>query len=264
MFRLWIFLILIVVFAFRGLESAFSTPVTKTHAHNDYLNERPLEDAISFGFVSVEADILLKDTQLYVGHNREDLTEKTLMTLDEFYLQPLFARFQKNDGQIYSGYEGHFYLWIDIKYDGEIVCDILRGEIEPYLSMIYSPFQNPDGKVMLIISGDRPYDLLLKDEEGYLQIDGRPGDLASHYSATRMPVISQNVRSVCAIHPDGFLDDEDFQTLKEMVDECHLQNKMVRFWATPDNKKMWSQLLEADVDLINTDSLKALSSFLKN
>ena len=33
--------------------------VPNTHAHNDYENENPLSDALSYGFVSVEADIWL-------------------------------------------------------------------------------------------------------------------------------------------------------------------------------------------------------------
>ena len=255
--------VFLAAFAFGGLEIVFTTPVPKTHAHNDYLHTAPLFDALSQGFISVEADILLKDNRLYVGHNREDLDQKPLMGLDEYYLEPLFKRFREYDGNIYPDYEDLFYLWIDIKYEGETVCKILRDQIEPYLSMIYSPFQNPKGKVMLIISGDRPYDDLLNDVEGYLQIDGRPNDLDSNYASNRMPVISQNVRSVCQVNSAGYLDEEDFQTLKELVVECHEQAKMIRFWATPDNQKMWSQLLEADVDLINTDSLETLSTFLK-
>jgi hypothetical protein len=36
----------------------------------------------------------------------------------------------------------------------------------------------------------------------------------------------------------------------------------VRFWGAPDKPEMWRELLKADVDLINTDKLSELRSFL--
>ena len=33
------------------------------------------------------------------------------------YLKPLYKRFKKNNKEIYSGYEGDFYLWVDIKFE---------------------------------------------------------------------------------------------------------------------------------------------------
>ena len=75
-----------------------------THAHNDYLHPRPLQDALAQGFVSVEADILLSDDHLYVGHNKEDLVTKPLLDLEKVYLQPLFERYLDNSKSIYPDY----------------------------------------------------------------------------------------------------------------------------------------------------------------
>ena len=36
-------------------------PLPRAHAHNDYLHQRPLLDALDNGFCSVEADISLVD-----------------------------------------------------------------------------------------------------------------------------------------------------------------------------------------------------------
>lgn len=238
-------------------------PVLRTHAHNDYLHERPLQDALSHGFVSVEADILLKEDKLYVGHDRVDLENKPLQTLDSLYLRPLFTRFQKNEGRIYPEYSGLFYLWIDIKYDGRAVLDLLQQLIRPYESMIYSA-GDPDGKVQLIISGDRPYDLLMSDSFSSFFIDGRPQDLGSGVSSEKMPFISQNLRQVCRLNSEGYLDPLEMEKVRSLVRAGHLEGKKVRLWASPDNIRMWSQLIESDVDLINTDDLNGLVSFLKN
>jgi hypothetical protein len=40
------------------------------HAHNDYLHQRPLLDALDHGFCSVEADIFLVDGELLKGARR--------------------------------------------------------------------------------------------------------------------------------------------------------------------------------------------------
>src|SRR5688500_5242918 len=47
-------------------QSPASTPrvLPHAHAHNDYLHDRPLLDALDHGFNSVEADIFLVDGQL--------------------------------------------------------------------------------------------------------------------------------------------------------------------------------------------------------
>lgn len=39
-------------------------PWTRAHAHNDYYHRRPLLDALDHGFLSVEADIRLVDSEL--------------------------------------------------------------------------------------------------------------------------------------------------------------------------------------------------------
>ena len=60
--------------AFSGSTiSRAEKPLENAHAHNDYLHERPLFEALDLGFNSVEADIFLVDGQLLVGHSRDQL-----------------------------------------------------------------------------------------------------------------------------------------------------------------------------------------------
>jgi glycerophosphoryl diester phosphodiesterase len=37
----------------------------------------------------------------------------------------------------------------------------------------------------------------------------------------------------------------------------------VRFWATPESPAVWGELVDAGVDLINTDDLAGLREFLR-
>src|SRR5436190_13915493 len=80
------------------------------HAHNDYEHTRPLFDALGNGFISVEADVHLKQGRLLVSHNSPG---KNARTLEQLYLQPLDS-ILKNDGEgIYPTATETFYLMID-------------------------------------------------------------------------------------------------------------------------------------------------------
>ena len=46
------------------------------HAHNDYLHERPLFDALENGFRSIEADVFTQGDSLYVAHDRKDMSQE--------------------------------------------------------------------------------------------------------------------------------------------------------------------------------------------
>jgi alkaline phosphatase len=50
--------------------------------------------------------------------------------------------------------------------------------------------------------------------------------------------------------------------LKNFVARTHREKRLLRFWAVPDNEACWRVLYETGVDLINTDKLSALSTFL--
>ena len=244
------------------------------HAHNDYRQEHPLYDALNNGFISVEADILYKDGQLYVGHDKEELENANLSTLESLYLQPLYQHFQNNRNSIYPNYDGLFYLWIDIKYAADTVYPILKETLLPYRSML-SHYQNGKihkGKMVVILSGDRPFDLVLRDSIQLMTLDGRLGDIEKPYHFTKvensknwqvMPFISENYRRIFSLDPSGRLLPNEFQKLKTFVDRCHKSGRKVRLWAMPEDERLWSKLIEAGVDLINTDELGRLRRFLK-
>jgi hypothetical protein len=57
------------------------------------------------------------------------------------------------------------------------------------------------------------------------------------------------------------------EKLDAVVEAAHAKGRLVRFWATPDARSatrqaLWRELLSVGVDLINTDDLEGLKSFL--
>lgn len=251
-------------FPVAGDEPAQQAAVCRqAHAHNDYLHDRPLLDALDNGFCSVEADIFLVDDDLWVAHKQNELSKDR--TLRGLYLDPLRDRIKKNGGSVHG--DGHpFTLLIDIKSKGEPTYRALHRVLSDYKEIFTSV---TDGKsderpITAIISGNRPFDAVAADSPRYVGIDGRLRDLESDKPANLMPLISDHWGRHFKWRGNGEMPTADREKLSRVMDQAHGRGRRVRFWATPDNETTWAALHEAGVDLINTDNLPGLSSYLQS
>jgi hypothetical protein len=235
---------------------ASSQPFQQAHAHNDYEHDRPLFDALHYGFTSVEADIFLIDGKLLVSHTRPVFKAKTL---EELYLSPLDSILKANDGKVYPGYDGPFYLMIDLKSDGEATYTVLKAVLAHYPSFNSINQKRP---VIIFLSGNRPIDAVLNDPAAPVALDGRPEDLGKGYTEAVMPVISDTYSKWSTWNGKGKPDPDAFARIKVLAQRVHAEGKKLRLWAIPDNPVTWKELLAAGVDLINTDKLKELNLFL--
>ena len=248
----------------RGVEGA-AGPKPCAHAHNDFLNDRPLLDALEYGACSVEVDIFLVDGRLLVGHEREKLhAEETLTTM---YLEPLRRRIEIHGGRVFS--EGRpegrpLILLIDIKSDGSETYRALRQVLTEYKDILGCMQDNrmTAGAMTAVISGNRAIDRISADKLRCAGIDGRLSDLDSRIPSHVMPLISDNWEEHFEWRGDGTMPKEERTRLREIVLKAHRSGRMVRFWAAPDNAAVWEELYRAGVDLINTDRLERLDSFL--
>jgi len=242
------------------------TPLAQAHAHNDYRHNRPLHDALAHGFTGVEADIFLVDGDLFVAHDRHEITPER--TLRRLYLDPLRARAVKNGGRVYR--DGpQVTLLIDFKSEAVPTYRALHRILAEYRD-IFTSF-GPDGRsdraVLAIISGNRPYELMKSQEVRYAGYDGRLSDLKSDAPADLMPLISDRWTAHFKWRGIGEMPPEERRKLREIVQVSHEKGRRVRFWATPDKplparEAVWRELVAAGVDLINTDDLQGLQRFL--
>ena len=242
-------------------DSVVSTPLTRAHAHNDYLHNRPLLDALDEGFSSVEADIYLVDGELLVAHDRKDCDPAR--TLRRLYLDPLHDRARRNGGHIHPGAE-NFILLIDIKSEAEPTYRALNQQLAEYPEVFSSV---TDGQVaakavQAIVSGNRPQQLIAADSPRFVGIDGRLTDLDSGLHSHLLPLISDNWQLHFHWRGEGSIPPAELQKLNDIVATTHAKQRKLRFWATPDNPAVWKVLNDADVDLINTDNLSGLRKFL--
>lgn len=239
------------------------SPLPQAHAHNDYLHERPLLDALEQGFCSVEADIFLVENELRIGHFRYQLAPGK--TLEKLYLEPLLKRAQENSGSVYKGSDAEFTLLIDIKTEGKETFERLHQTLMKFKSLL-SGVQ--DGSytrraVTVIISGNRAAEQIESTSPRFCGIDGRLSDLDSPNPAHLMPLISDNWRKHFSWQGEGPMPNEQRERLRKIVATAHDSGRRVRFWATPESEELWSELRSAGVDLLNTDDLPRMRQFLE-
>lgn len=239
-------------------------PLTRAHAHNDYAHQRPLLDALEHGFCNVEADVFLIQGQLVVGHDEKDLDPER--TLERLYLQPLSSRVAANSGRVFADSATDFTLMIDFKSEPEPTYQALKKVLVTYHSMLTSV---RDGKldkraVLIVISGNRPIETVQKEQERWVAIDGRLTDLESKLPSHLMPWISDNWTKNFKWNGEGSMPTEERKKLDSVVQQAHQQGRRLRWWAAPDREEVWKVLVDADVDLINTDNLVGLARLLNS
>ncbi len=239
-------------------------PLAKAHAHNDYEHERPLFDALSHGFTSVEADVHLVEGKLYVSHNHPS-KRKNKQQLKALYLEPLKKLVKQNGGSVYPGDEDTFYLMIDLKTEAESTYAALYEQLKAYQSMLTTieNGQYRKGAVTVFLSGNRPIEKVLKEPLVLAALDGRPSDLGKGYTAEVMPVISHQYSKHLKWRGNGAMPEEEWQKLQDLVNQVHHEGKKLRLWASPEKLEVWEKLYEAGVDFINTDQLALLAQFLQ-
>jgi glycerophosphoryl diester phosphodiesterase len=243
-------------------------PLARAHAHNDYEHERPLADALAHGFTSVEADIYLVGGELLVGHDPEDVVPGR--TLQSLYLDPLRQRVRANHGRVYRGSPISLQLLVDIKNTGAATYTELDRVLRRYRSILttYAWGRVSQDAVTVVVSGDRPRDLMVAQRVRYAFYDGRAADLNSGAPASLIPLISDNWTTLFTWQGIGPIPPAERTKLRQFVRDAHADGQRVRFWATPDTPgpardALWRELVAADVDHINTDDLTGLEAFLR-
>lgn len=232
------------------------------HSHNDYHQPHPLTDALKGGMVSVEADIFLEKGKILVGHSKSELTNTR--TLVNLYLHPLWESVQKAPGKF-----SPIILLVDIKTSAEPTYALLKKVLEPYHSML-THFRH--GKIQkkaitIILSGNRPIEQLRKESDRYVFIDGRIPDISHREPSSLFPLISDNWNRYFSWRGKGAISTNEYNKLRELVDSCHQQGKMIRFWGMPadpvQSVPYWNLFRKVGVDLIGCDCPSCYKEYLE-
>jgi hypothetical protein len=250
--------------AIAGMASAATpVPLPQAHAHNDYEHAHPLLDALSFGFCSVEADVHLVNGELLVAH---DLSRaEPGRTLQALYLEPLRERVRANAGHVYpNGPE--FTLLVDLKTDWQATYPVLRTVLQQYKEVLtrFPSGTKETNAITVILTGNRSKEMFAGEPIRLAALDGSLTDLDGGEPANLIPWISGNWRGTFHWNGLGAMPASEKDELKRIVTKAHHAGRRVRFWGSPDQSVFWRELLDAGVDLINTDDLAGLHAFLSN
>ena len=237
-------------------------PVKMAHSHNDYLNDKPLLSALENSFKSIEVDVFLLMSELYVGHNWLQLRKNK--TIEKLYLDHLWQKYNENSGSIYKN-NIPLYLLVDFKTSSNKTYLALLTKLEKYKPMLTRVVSGSliQGAVTIIISGDKPdVDEFKKETDRITFLDGRFSDIGMNISNDIMPLISMSWLDHFQWDGIGKLPKNQRAVLDKIIKAVHLEDKHLRFWATPDNKNSWITLEQAGVDLINTDKISEFSNYI--
>ncbi len=260
-----VILICPVIFAANHPEPAFRPLPVTAHAHNDYEHAFPLWDALHYGFSSIEVDVHLADGSLFVAHDFEDI--KPERTIQSLYLDPLRDLVKQNNGSVYSD-GSRVLLLVDMKTESPDAWPALERTLLEYSDML-SVFREGrliEGPVTAVISGNRDLQGMLDEKNCPALYDGRIEDLEAHPDLPIIKLISASWSDEFEWKGEGEIPEPVFVKMKSVVEQAHFQGRKIRFWGTdiPDiagQEYVWDLLLEAGVDFINTDRLKAFSEF---
>jgi alkaline phosphatase len=228
--------------------------VDNAHSHNDYEQRIPFWMAYNAGFGSIEADIFLVDTALYVAHDKKELLRK--IKLNSEYLDPIVSCLRKNNGFPYPDHNKELQLLIDIKTDSIHTLEALIRLLEKYPELIHCK------NLRWIITGNRPDESLFAGYPEYIRFDGELHKNYSKNALKKISLLSDDFKTYSLWGGTGNLSKEDLPVLNGAVKKAHDLHQPVRFWDAPDNPDAWRQLMNLKVDYINTDLIQELSDFL--
>lgn len=252
----------------------------RIHSHNDYWRDVPLYEALSFGAISVEADVWLYNSTLFVGHDTSSLTANR--TLQSLYIDPLvsileaqnpstpFAPEKTYNGVFDTTAEQTLYFWIELKTSGEETLPHVISALQPlrergYLTTVNNNTITP-GPITVIGTGNTPLDLVAPVTKRDYFFDGPWMALAeNNITAAISPIAScQLSAAVGEVGAEG-LNGTQMEIVKELVKKANERGIEGRFWDLPawplkTRNKVWEQVMDLGVYLLNADDLRAAAA----
>ncbi len=234
--------IYILFFLFGGTSiTLYAQNTTKVHSHNDYNQTVPFWDAYANGATSIEADIFLKDNNLFVAHNEKDIRPER--TLENLYLNSL-VQAQKMDFKK----DKELFLLIDIKTEAVPTLNRLIKILKNYEILINNK------NIRIIISGNRPNSATYFKYPAYIYFDHQELDtLLTPENLNKVAMVSADFKKYSVWNGKGRLTHEDYKRVTNVIAKGKSFHKPFRFWASPDTNSSWKALLDLGVDIVNTD-----------
>ena len=223
-------------------------------AHNDYVKLNAFYESYGYGVGYIEADIFFRDNELLVAHSRQEI--KNERTLRNLYLTPLQNEIDKNNGWAYPDTTMHLTLMIDLKTEGTSTLKELVRQLKEFPGLLSCKGLD------IAVSGNVPPPDTWDQFPAFIKFDGRPGIQYNELQLARVLLISTSFWDHSKWDGSVELPEIDKQKMTNLIGSVHALGKKIRFWAAPDFESGWTTLMNLDVDVIGTDRVPDLVSFL--
>lgn len=245
------FLILAAIAFHTGHTQSVTYTVANAHAHNDYEHNIPFVQAYALGFGSIEADVILENDSLYVGHNHNDIFTRPLF-FERAYIKPLYAAVQSRKDTARK-----VILLIDLKTEALATLDKVIKIIEKY------PLLTKTNAVQFVITGNQPSPSAFDKYPSYIFFDGNINNPGHIGQLSRIGMFSDNFAKYSRWKGNGDIPAAEKKALTAVIENVHALHKKIRFWGCPDNMHVWQVFMDMQVDYLNTDHIDQLAGFLK-
>ena len=222
----------------------------KMHSHNDYHQNIPFWKALSCGFGSVEADVLLKNDTLFVTHGASEIISNR--HIENLYLQPI-QKIIRLGMEVNSTLQ----LLVDIKSEAQPTLAKLIAVVEKYPEIIKKK------NISIVISGNRPEVSQYVEFPDFIFFDHQSLEgVADEIAWDKVALISLNFKKYSRWDGRQPLTEEECKKIKSIIDKAHSLGKSFRFWGIPDTPMSWETFYAMGLDFINTDDPVGLSIFM--
>lgn len=233
------------------------------HAHNDYakLFRKDFKDALKAGCSSIEIDVFPYRNKLVVAHIPLFLWLRR--DIEKRYFKPLKKYIDNQNGSIFNDSSKRLILMVDVKRNSTEAYHQLKQLAKKYESILtvwnLSNGQVKNGPLEILISGSKPYREVGEDSILYFRLDGGLGDIGnSKFNGTIVPRVSSSYGSNFKWRGFGKMPEKELEHLRKLVKMAHEDKRAIRFWAMPNQLKVWRIMLKEGVDWLNIDQIKKL------
>jgi hypothetical protein len=244
------------------------------HSHNDYLQKRPLYEAVELGYGSIEIDICLTGKkELKVAHIPWFLSGKK--EVDELYFAPIVKMIEEKDARFTYSKEFPLNLLIDFKKNADSTYKYLKPVLIKYAKYI-TRYKNGtviyQAPLVINITGNQPWKALMADSITYALMDGPIWltDSGIQHKGFKdidtnrlkyMGRVANDWQSLMAFKKHFKTEEDFFSSVKSNLQQYHQHGLTTRFHGVPNNEKAWAFIDQCGAYWFNVDELKRFKDF---
>ncbi|KAF2117914.1 hypothetical protein BDV96DRAFT_571119 [Lophiotrema nucula] len=256
------------------------------HSHNDYWRRTPLFAALGSGCISVEADVWLRDDNLYVGHTEHAASPSK--TLQGMYINHLVeildhmnsdtTHWKRNtpNGVFYNDPQQTLTLLIDFKSEAGEIWSVLYHQLRPLRERGWLTHWNGTHRIErpvtvvatgnadlhTLVNGHHIRDIFLDAPLNALEHFSDDGESFLYNVSNSYLASVKFLKALGPLSPTGFSDDQ-IQKLRFQI-RCAKERGLVpRYWGIPRwptglRDEVWTVLIQEEIGLLNVDDLRAV------